>query len=47
MKMMVFITTIVIWKKGPDKIVHRTYETMPWIISRYMKVAGEIYGEAH
>ena len=34
----------VIWKKGPDKIVHRTYETMPWIISRYMKVAGEIYG---
>jgi len=34
----------VIWKKGPEKIVHRTYETMPWIISRYMKVAGEIYG---
>jgi len=34
----------IIWKKGPEKIVHRTYETMPWIISRYMKVAGEIYG---
>lgn len=34
----------VIWKNGPEKIVHRTFDTMPWIISRYMKVAGEIYG---
>ena len=34
----------VIYKKGPDKIVKRSYKSNPWVISRYMKVAGEIYG---
>jgi len=34
----------VIWKKGPEKIVERYFKTSPWVISRYMKVAGEIYG---
>tara|TARA_R100001510_G_C7655260_1_gene214346 strand:+ start:1991 stop:3571 length:1581 start_codon:yes stop_codon:yes gene_type:complete len=34
----------VVYKKTSDKIVERTYKTMPWVVSRYMKVAGEIYG---
>ncbi len=34
----------IIYKKGQEKIVERSFETNPWIISRYMKVAGEIYG---
>ena len=34
----------VIYKKTAEKIVERTYKTMPWVVSRYMKVAGEIYG---
>ena len=34
----------VIYKKTSEKIVERSYKTMPWIVSRYMKVAGEIYG---
>lgn len=34
----------VIWKHGKDEIVYRRRKTSPWVISRYMKVAGEIYG---
>jgi hypothetical protein len=34
----------VIWKQGKDELVYRRRKTSPWVISRYMKVAGEIYG---
>jgi hypothetical protein len=34
----------VIWKEGKDELVYRRRKTSPWVISRYMKVAGEIYG---
>ncbi|MFZ9350092.1 MAG: portal protein, partial [Candidatus Fonsibacter ubiquis] len=34
----------VIWKEGKEEIVYRRRKTSPWVISRYMKVAGEIYG---
>jgi len=34
----------VIWPDGKEKIVHRTMRSSPWIVARYMKVAGEVYG---
>jgi hypothetical protein len=34
----------VIWKAGKEELVYRRRTTSPWVISRYMKVAGEIYG---
>lgn len=34
----------VIWKEGKDELVYRRKPYSPWVISRYMKVAGEIYG---
>jgi hypothetical protein len=34
----------VIDKKGKDEIVYRRMKVSPWVVSRYMKVAGEIYG---
>jgi len=34
----------VIWKHGKEEIVYRRMKSSPWVISRYMKVAGEIYG---
>ena len=34
----------VIWKEGKAELVYRRRKTSPWVVSRYMKVAGEIYG---
>ena len=34
----------VTWVEGKEKIVHRTTTSSPWIVARYMKVAGEVYG---
>ncbi len=34
----------VIHEKSKSELVYRTKKTSPWVISRYMKVAGEIYG---
>jgi len=34
----------VIWKEGKEELVYRRRKSSPWVISRYMKVAGEIYG---
>ena len=34
----------VIWRHGKEEIVYRRRKSSPWVISRYMKVAGEIYG---
>lgn len=34
----------VIDKTSKEEIVYRRRKTSPWVISRYMKVAGEIYG---
>lgn len=34
----------VIYEKGKAELVYRRMKTSPWVISRYMKVAGEIYG---
>ena len=34
----------VIWKEGKEELVYRRKNYSPWVISRYMKVAGEIYG---
>ena len=34
----------VIWKEGKQELVYRRRKTSPWVVSRYMKVAGEIYG---
>ncbi len=34
----------IIHRKSSEKIVERTFSTNPWVISRYMKVSGEIYG---
>ena len=34
----------VTWVDGKEKIVHRTQSSSPWIVARYMKVAGEVYG---
>ena len=34
----------VIWKESKEELVYRRRKSSPWVISRYMKVAGEIYG---
>jgi len=34
----------VIWPSGKVKLVEREMKSSPWIVARYMKVAGEIYG---
>lgn len=34
----------VLWKEGKEELVYRRKNYSPWVISRYMKVAGEIYG---
>ena len=34
----------VIHKESKQELVYRRMKTSPWIVSRYMKVAGEIYG---
>jgi hypothetical protein len=34
----------VIYTHGKDELVCRRRKSSPWVISRYMKVAGEIYG---
>jgi hypothetical protein len=34
----------VIHKESKQEIVYRKIKTSPWIVARYMKVAGEIYG---
>jgi hypothetical protein len=34
----------VLHEKSKSELVYRTKKTSPWVISRYMKVAGEIYG---
>ena len=34
----------VIYKEGKTELVYRRRKSSPWVISRYMKVAGEIYG---
>ncbi len=34
----------VIYTHGKDELVYRRRKSSPWVISRYMKVAGEIYG---
>jgi hypothetical protein len=34
----------VIHKESKTELVYRRMKTSPWIVSRYMKVAGEIYG---
>ena len=34
----------VIQKETKQEIVYRRLKTSPWVVSRYMKVAGEIYG---
>lgn len=34
----------VVWKDGKAELVYRRRKTSPWVVSRYMKVSGEIYG---
>jgi hypothetical protein len=34
----------VIWPEGKAQLVHRKMKSSPWIVARYMKVAGEVYG---
>jgi hypothetical protein len=34
----------VIYKEGKQELVFRRMKVSPWVVSRYMKVAGEIYG---
>jgi len=34
----------VIHEKGKSEIVYRTAKSSPWIVARYMKIAGEVYG---
>jgi len=34
----------VIHKESKQELVYRRLKTSPWVVSRYMKVAGEIYG---
>jgi len=34
----------VIHPKSKDELVYRRQKTSPWVVSRFMKVAGEIYG---
>ena len=37
-------TYCVIWPAGKAKLIEREQKSSPWIVARYMKVAGEIYG---
>jgi len=34
----------VIWPQGKERLLHRKMRSSPWIVARYMKVAGEVYG---
>ena len=34
----------VIWPNGKSQLLMRRMKTSPWIVARYMKVAGEVYG---
>jgi len=34
----------VIWPEGKSQLVQRKMKSSPWIVARYMKVAGEVYG---
>ena len=34
----------VIWPAGKNQLLMRRMKTSPWIVARYMKVAGEVYG---
>jgi len=34
----------VIWPEGKTQLVFRRMKSSPWIVARYMKVAGEVYG---
>ena len=34
----------VIWPEGKAQLVHRKMKSSPWVVARYMKVAGEVYG---
>jgi hypothetical protein len=35
---------MVIWPDGKAPLVERKMKSSPWIVARYMKVAGEVYG---
>ena len=34
----------VIWPEGKNQLLMRRMKSSPWIVARYMKVAGEVYG---
>jgi len=34
----------VIWPEGKIELLQRKMKSSPWIVARYMKVAGEVYG---
>jgi len=34
----------VIWQEGKTELLQRKMKSSPWIVARYMKVAGEVYG---
>ncbi len=34
----------VIWPEGKDQLLMRRMKSSPWVVARYMKVAGEVYG---
>jgi hypothetical protein len=34
----------VIWPGAKEQLLHRKMNSSPWIVARYMKVAGEVYG---
>lgn len=34
----------VIWPEGKSTLLQRRMKSSPWIVARYMKVAGEVYG---
>lgn len=34
----------VIWPEGTEELLMRRMKSSPWIVARYMKVAGEVYG---
>ncbi len=34
----------VIWPEGKSQLLMRRMKSSPWIVARYMKVAGEVYG---
>lgn len=33
-----------IWEKEKSELVYRTMDISPWIVARFMKVSGEVYG---